>query len=214
MLIFSLSFYFWFITYGKSLSYNSNCECRQAFVTTIHTIFFCLAVFLTTDWPWRGCYLDSGCKCACPAAELYFNETPLSCSCEALFPRAMFDKSLCKECAQTPAPLKPLRATGHGNCVFRPRILGSANCYFSQQRACVTVSFHCPLWPLYLESCNIMRGDNGDFIRGEAERLELPRREFVEQAHYVSCKTHSPPFATVSVFTSVIYPLNDNTQWL
>lgn len=153
---------------------------------------FGLVPFLTTNWPWRNCYLDSGCKCACLAAELYFNETPLSCSCEALLLCAMFDKSLCKECAQTPAPLKPFRATGHGNCVFGPGILSSANCYFSQHRACITVSFHCPLWPLYLESCNIMRDDNGDFIRGEVEWLKLPKWEFGEQSHYVSRKTLSP----------------------
>lgn len=181
------------------------------FCNIIHMQFspFGLAPFLTTNWPWRNCYLDSGCKGACLAAELYFNETPLSCSCEALLLCAMFDKSLCKECAQTPAPLKPFRATGHGNCVFGPEILSSANCYFSQHRACITVSFHCPLWPLYLESCNIMRDDNGDFIRGEVEWLKLPKWEFGEKSHYVSRKTLSPlqlylfllPLSTHSVTT-------------
>ncbi|CAB1432818.1 unnamed protein product [Pleuronectes platessa] len=64
--------------------------------------------------------------------------TSFICSCEALLLCAMFDKSLCKECEQTPAPLKLFRATGHGNRI-----------------------------------CYIKRGDNGDLIRGEVQRLKL-----------------------------------------
>lgn len=103
----------------------------------------------------------------------------------------MFDKSLCKECGQTPAPLKPFRARGHGNCVC---LWGpcNANCYISPHQACVTVSFHRPLCPLYWEICNIMRGDNGDLIRGEVQRLKLPKWEFREQSHCVSRKKPIP----------------------
>lgn len=61
-------------------------------------------------------------------------------------------------CVRTPAPLKPFRARGHWNsvCLCGLGILGSANCSISQHWACVTVSFHCPLWLLFTGWCVIL----------------------------------------------------------
>lgn len=98
-------------------------------------------------------------------------------------------------------------------CLWGLRILGSVNCYIPHHQACVTVSFHRPLRRLYCRICNIMRGDNTDLIRGEVQRFKLPKWQFGERLHCVSCKNPFP-LATQSVSTSVIYPLKDNTQKL
>lgn len=57
-------------------------------------------------------------------------------------------------------------------------------------------------------SVNVMGSDNGDLIRGEVQRLKLPKEEFREQSRCVSRKNPSP-LATLSVFTCVIYTLNN-----
>lgn len=185
------------------------------YINTFGFVFFFFA-FLTVSfvsWPCGSCYLDSVSEYARLVAAPYFNVTPLSCSCEALLLCAMFDKSLCKECGQTPAPLKPLRARGHGNtvCLWGLRILGNANCYISHHQACVTVPFHCPLCPLYWEICNIMRIHNGDLIWGEVQELKLRKWELTEQSRCVSRKKPIPSCNPICFYFHYL-PLNDNTQ--